>query len=120
MVSQRIEIIFDENVPYELFSLFEKYEYDITSVQRLGLKGIRNGDLSKFVNERKSILLTRDKDFQFLWDKYDLNVIYLSIHPPIVPFLRKPLEKLLKNHLLDLSKPWIYVVQSDVIKKWEK
>lgn len=56
-------ILLDENVPVDLLPLLRAAGHDAASVNFLGWKGLKNGDLLKKAQSDYDLFLTRDKDF---------------------------------------------------------
>ncbi len=95
MVNRDEKFLFDENVPVKLKQIFNENNYSVDIVQELGWSGIKNGELSKRTSELNYILVTRDRDFIHLWEKYGLRVVYLAIHPPLLEKLSPRVTELL-------------------------
>jgi hypothetical protein len=51
------------------------------------------------------IVVTQNKDFTFLWKKYELQVVYLAIEPAILDVIQPRLIDLLNNWKYNLTKP---------------
>ena len=72
------KFLLDENVPRRLKEVFKSKRLNCKTVQELGWRERKNGELAVKVKEKDFILVTRDKDFVFLWKKYELKVITLQ------------------------------------------
>ena len=75
------KFLLDENVPSRLKAPLESIGLRVTTLKGEGMVGSGNGTLSEFIKKMDFILITRDKDFTFLWKKYEIRVIYLALHP---------------------------------------
>ena len=113
-----VQFLLDENISFRLLPLFKKYHLNFTTLQNLGWSGIKNGELAKKVKDNNYILITRDKDFTFLWKKYSLRVIYLAIKPPIILDLTNELETLFNNWAMDTTNPFLIIIQKGFVRLW--
>ncbi|HUT80992.1 MAG TPA: DUF5615 family PIN-like protein [Candidatus Bathyarchaeia archaeon] len=116
MVLKKAKFLLDENVPLKLKQLFTSHNLSCDTVRDLQWLGIRNGALSQKVIAESYILVTRDKDFTFLWEKYSIQVIYLSIEPALLSSITPPLELLLSSWHYDLNHPFLLILQTDSIR----
>ena len=115
---KKVQLLLDENVSHRLNHLFNRLNIKFSTVQAQGWRGYKNGELAQQVKQNNSILLTRDRDFIFLWNKYQIKVIYLNIHPPLLDDLILGLENLFNNWSYDSDKPFLIIVQKDSIRSW--
>ena len=83
MDQKKIKLLLDENIDFRIIPIFKELNIIFSTVRDQGWSGYKNGDLSKLVKKENYILVTRDKDFTFLFSKYGIQVIYLDIHPPL-------------------------------------
>ncbi len=60
--------------------------------------------------------MTRDKDFHFLWEKYNLRVIHLMIEPATLKSIYPVVEKFLAEWKFDKTSPFLIIVQKDNIR----
>lgn len=116
MALKKAKFLLDENVPIKLKQLFTSLDLSSVAVRDLKWFGIRNGKLSEKTKKESYILVTRDKDFTFLWDKYQIRVIHIAIEPPLLSSFLEPLERLLINWQYDLSMPFLLILQKDSIR----
>lgn len=118
MENKAPKFLSDENIPKKLKSIFETNNYIVDTVQELGWSGIKNGELSKQTKYKNYILVTRDRDFIYLWEKYSIQVIYLAIHLPVIENLSPRLEELLANWVFEVE-PFLIIFQEDSIRSWK-
>ncbi|MCG3252963.1 MAG: DUF5615 family PIN-like protein [Candidatus Heimdallarchaeota archaeon] len=116
---KKAKFLLDENIPLSLKKIFDDQGLFCTTLQAEGWFGIKNGALSKKVRQNKFVLVTRDKDFTFLWQKYNIQVIYILIEPAISDFIKPRLGILLQEWTYDLSKPFFLILQKDTIRFWQ-
>jgi predicted nuclease of predicted toxin-antitoxin system len=116
MALKKVKFLLDENIPIKLKHLFTSLDLSCITIRDLGLLGIRNGELSKRVKKGSFLLVTRDKDFTFLWDKFQIQVIHIAIKPALLSAFTEPLENLLTNWHYDLTKPFLLILQKDSIR----
>lgn len=116
MVLKKAKFLLDENIPIKLKQLFTSLELSCATVRDLKWFGIRNGDLALNVKKGSYILVTRDRDFAFLWEKFSIQVIYLAIEPPLISSFIQPLENLLHNWNYNLSTPFLITLTKDSIR----
>jgi predicted nuclease of predicted toxin-antitoxin system len=97
------KFLLDENVPRKVKNLLISLGVPNTfTVQDLGWQGLKNGELSTKVKESNFVLITFDKDFTFLWEKYNISVIYIRILPSKYETIRPSIVKLFKNWNYDI------------------
>lgn len=116
---EKMRFLLDENVPIKLVKIFSDRGIYCTTIRKEKLSGIKNGELSKKVKELKLILITRDKDFTYLWNKYKINVIYIAIEPAILDFIQPRMVELLDDWKYDIKKPFLLILQKDIIRFWQ-
>lgn len=116
MALKKVKFLLDENVPFSLKQVFEDQDLFCSTVQMEGWGGIKSGALSEKVKFDNFVLVTRDKDFTFLWQKYKIRVIYIAIEPAITDFIRPRLIDLLSEWTYDLSKHFLLILQKDTIR----
>lgn len=114
-----VQFLLDENVSYRLIRFFKKYSLNFTTLRNLGWSGVKNGNLAQRVKDYNYILITRDKDFTFLWKKYGIKVIYLAIKPPIITDLINELESLFNNWETDITNPFLIIIQKEFVRLWK-
>jgi predicted nuclease of predicted toxin-antitoxin system len=115
----KVQFLLDENISYRLLPLFKKYHLNFSTLQKFGWSGVKNGELAKKVKQHNYILVTRDKDFTFLWKKYGIRVIYLAIKPPIITDLTNELESLFNHWVTDVTNPFLIIVQKGFVRLWK-
>lgn len=113
------KILFDENIPHKLRSYFDNKGIVAETMHYHGWIGYRNGELSKLVRDNNFILITRDRDFLFLWEKYKIQVVYLAIDPPLLLNLQSAIERLFNKWQHNSSNPFLIMVQKDTIRIWK-
>ncbi|MHA1356321.1 MAG: DUF5615 family PIN-like protein [Candidatus Heimdallarchaeota archaeon] len=118
MALKEAKFLLDENIPIKLKGIFSSLNLTCVTVRDMKLFGVRNGKLSEKVKKESYILVTRDKDFTFLWKKYQIQVIHIAIEPPLLSSFILPVENLLSNWDYDLSKPFLLILQKDDIRFW--
>ena len=116
MEIKKFLFLLDENVDANLLKLLKSDGFDVTTVQREGWGGYRNGQLSKLIQGKDIIFLTRDRDFQFLWEKYSLKVIYFLIEPSYAENIWKELKQLLHNWNIPLTTHFLIRLQVGSIR----
>lgn len=119
MLLKQMEFLLDENVSYRLKKLFIRLNIHCTTVQQQGWGGLRNGELSPKIQQLGAVLVTRDRDFTFLWKKYDIKVIYIAIEPSIAEVIASELEKLLIDWKTDLNTIFMIVLQKNYVRLWK-
>jgi predicted nuclease of predicted toxin-antitoxin system len=114
----QILFLLDENVDQRIKVVFNKLHLKYSTVQQEGWSGIKNGQLSQRVKQNNLVLITRDKDFTFLWKKFEIRIIYLAIEPPNFQNIIKELEMLFQNWNIDLNKSFLVTLQKDSVRLW--
>jgi len=115
-----IKFLLDENVPYKIWKSIKDPGFECSTVQELGWKGFKDKDIAKNLQNKKLIFITRDKDFTFIWKRYDLRVVYIAIEPAIFEYIRPHLETLIKNWEYNVDNPFLIMLQSNQIRYWDK
>ncbi|MHA1617770.1 MAG: DUF5615 family PIN-like protein [Promethearchaeota archaeon] len=110
---KKLQFLLDENVPVGLLKILRSFDIKCTTVQELGWNGFKDIEIAKKISNTKRIFLTRDKDFQFLWEKFDLRVIHLMIDPTILEYISPTVEKLLQQWNFDIYYPFLLIVQNE-------
>ncbi|TET29093.1 MAG: hypothetical protein E3J70_07880 [Candidatus Heimdallarchaeota archaeon] len=118
MALKKAKFLLDENIPLSLKKVFEDQDLFCSTVQAEGWAGIKNGELTEKVKNNNFVLVTRDKDFTFLWQKHKIKVIYIAIEPAIADFIKPRLVDLLTEWTYDLSKHFLLILQKDTIRFW--
>ena len=116
MEIKKFLFLLDENVDANLRKLLELDGFNVTTVQREGQGGYRNGQLPKLIQGKNIIFLTRDRDFQFLWEKYSLKVIYFLIEPSYAENIWNELKLLLHNWNIPLNTYFLVRLQIGSIR----
>jgi predicted nuclease of predicted toxin-antitoxin system len=111
-----LEFVFDENIPIGLSKIFQRLEIKWKSVQNLGWSGIEDKAIAEKLANSRKILITRDKDFQFLWEKYNLRVIHLMIEPATLKYISPIVDELFIQWDFDPSSPSLIIVQNESIR----
>jgi len=115
----QIKFLLDENIPLKLKSTFTKKGLDCTSVRELGWSGFKDKEISKQIGGKKVVLITRDRDFTFIWQKQNLRIIYLAIEPAILNTIQPRVQELLNNWKYDPSFPFLLILQKDAMRFWQ-
>ncbi|HZK76013.1 MAG TPA: DUF5615 family PIN-like protein [Candidatus Kapabacteria bacterium] len=59
-----LAFLLDENIPYSLMGFLQRRGYNVDHIRKLGMAGIRNGEVYQLAVSLKSWIVTRDKDFR--------------------------------------------------------
>jgi predicted nuclease of predicted toxin-antitoxin system len=111
-----VKFLLDENLDVRLSKTLTTLGLTCFSLRDKSWTGVTNGKLSQLVKGNNLILITGDKDFIYLWEKYQIQVIYISIHPLILSIIEPSLINLVKSWDYDLSKPFLLILQKDSIR----
>ena len=109
-------VLLDENIPRELLKVFKKRGLGARTVQAAGWSGIKNGDLAQKVLAENFVLVTRDKDFSFLWKKHRIKVVYMGVEPSTLQYLRPELENCLDKWKYGIDKPFLIMIQRGIVR----
>ena len=80
-----------------------------TSVQKLGWNGYKDIEIAQKLSNTTQILITHDKDFQFLWENYNIRIIHLMIEPATLKYIFPVVKKLLAQWDFDPSNPFLII-----------
>ena len=120
MVQSPIKFLLDENVPIKLKQTIINIGFNCNTIQEKGWSGFKDKDISIEIQNLDVIFITRDKDFKFLWQKYNLKVIYLAIEPAIFEFIQPRVENLVSNWDYHMTHPFLIILQKKSIRIWQK
>ena len=120
MVQSTIKFLLDENVPIKLKQTITNIGFNCNTIQEKGWSGYKDKDISMEIQNLDVIFITRDKDFKFLWKKYNLNVVYLAIEPAIFDFINPRVKDLVSNWDYHMSQPFLIILQKNSIRIWQK
>lgn len=120
MVTTKLQFLLDENVPVGLQKIFRSTGYTCKSIQQLGWNGFKDQDIAQRITSTRWIFITRDRDFQFLWEKYNLRVIHLMIEPAILSKITPVVQKLLVKWNYNIESPFLLIVQNQTLRFWQK
>ncbi len=82
-----MKFLLDENVTHSLLKIFRSKNLSITTIQKEGIRGIKNGELCSYLKQNDYVLITFDKEFLNLWSFHKIKVILVDIHPATDPFI---------------------------------
>ena len=116
MVPKKAKFLLDECLDVRLSKILNDFGLSCFTLRDKGWTGIKNGQLSQLAKVNDFILITYDKDFTFLWDKYKIQVIYVSIHPKTLQNSKPHLIRLFQAWDYNLSKPFLIILQEDSIR----
>ena len=116
MALKEAVFLLDENLDIKLAKILSDFGLSCSTLKDKRQTGIRNGELSQFVKKNNYVLITGDRDFTYLWSKYDIRVIYISIHPKTLSFIHPRLVELFQSWNYDLSKSFLLILQKDTIR----
>ncbi|MHA1356323.1 MAG: DUF5615 family PIN-like protein [Candidatus Heimdallarchaeota archaeon] len=97
MVPKKVKFLLDENLDIKLAKILITLGLSCDTLRDNGWIGITNGELSQKVKLNKYVLITADKDFTFLWEKYEIQVIHVSIHPLVFSAIEPNLIRLFES-----------------------
>lgn len=116
MVPKKATFLLDENLDVQLSRILATLGLTCFSLKDKEWIGFTNGKLSELVRKNDFILITGDKDFIYLWEKYLIQVIVVSIHPLILSNIEPAIINLFESWTYDLSKPFLLILQKDSIR----
>ena len=97
-----MRVLLDENLNWRLIRYFDP-EYHVTTVDRQGWKGKRNGELLEQASETFDVLVTMDKSIEYQQNisEYAIGVIIISARSnklqdilPVMPEVNKMISDL--------------------------
>lgn len=106
-----MKFLLDENVSHKALGIISKLGFQVSSVKREKLLGIKNGDLSPVLNREDWVIITHDRGFRAHCFKYKLKVILIEVHPitekyvlpVLVDFFKEFNENVTDNFLISLQ-----------------
>lgn len=113
------KFLLDENVPIKLKRTFFELGVKCQTIKDLGWCGLKDKEIAARITHSDYILITRDKDFTFIWQQKLLKVIFLAIHPVVLEMIEPRIKDLIKNWNYDSSRSFLLIVQNDSIRYWQ-
>lgn len=111
-----INILLDENLTFELIGFFERMQFKVYHVKKLGKTGIRNGDVYKLAKELDAWIITRDSDFESI-TKFDIHkpqgVIVLKVINTRTPALLALMKSVLDRQLIPFLHQHLIIIEED-------
>ena len=71
---KKVQLLLDENASHRLILFLNQISNNISTVQAQGWSGYKNGRLAQQIKQQDYVLLTRDKDFVFMWRTHQIKV----------------------------------------------
>ena len=104
-----MKILLDENIPRHLKRVLS--DYSVTTVQKLGLSGTKNGALLSLIDKRFDVFLTADKNLKYQRNLKGRRIAILELYSNRLPAMKR-----VETAILDALKtiqPGSYVEVSD-------
>ncbi|HLG30743.1 MAG TPA: DUF5615 family PIN-like protein [Candidatus Brocadiales bacterium] len=103
-----IKFLLDENIPYALIDFLENRGFQVQHLKKMGMTGIKNGEVYKLAEAGRIWIITRDADFQ--------NYYKFIIHE-IGGIILIKLTKTKTSHLLVAMKSFLDKHEDKLLKK---
>ena len=117
MAITNVKFLLDENVPKKVKHLIQSLNYsEVQTLNDIGWLGIKNGELSSRVKKFGFILITRDSDFIFLWEKYSLSVIYLQIKPSNFETMKPRIIDVFSSRIFESRRPFLLTIHNETVR----
>ena len=113
-----IPILLDENMPYDLIRLFEKYNFLVYHIKKLGKSGIKNGEVYLLSLELNAWIVTRDSDFDniFMFQHYSpAGIIIVKSKITTISYLIDLFQTILEKKVIEFAKQQLIVLNEDGI-----
>ena len=113
-----ITVLLDENKPFDLITLFEKFNFLVYHIKKLGKAGAKNGEVYTLSNQLNAWIITRDSDFDSLlqFQKYNpTGVIVVETRVTVTSHLVNLFEKILERQVIHFDKQQLIVLDDNGI-----
>ena len=85
-------ILLDENIPHLLKRLLS--EFEVTTVQEIGLSGTKNGALILFIDGTYDVLITADKNLKYQQNLATRRVAIIELYSNRLPEIERMKERI--------------------------
>jgi predicted nuclease of predicted toxin-antitoxin system len=89
------------------------------TIQDLNWCGVKDKELSLRIKGSNYILVTRDKDFTFIWRQRKLKVVYITVEPAVLTNIEPRIREMFENWEYSVIQPFLLVIQNDSMRLWE-
>lgn len=114
-----IKFLLDENMPFTLIDFFEKKGFSVEHLKKIGMGGIKNGEVYKFAEEKEMWIVTRDADFQSYYKFISHNIkgiILIKLTITKTANLLQAMEAVLEGCKDKLSEKHLIIVEDETIR----
>ena len=94
-------ILLDENIPHLLKRLLS--EFEVTTVQEIGLSGTKNGALISFIDGTYDVFITADKNLKYQQNLATRRVAIVELYSNRLPEIER-MEERIRTVLTTLDK----------------
>ena len=85
-------ILLDENIPHLLKRLLS--EFEVTTVQEIGLSGAKNGALISFIDGTYDVFITADKNLKYQQNLATRRVAIIELYSNRLPKIERMKERI--------------------------
>ena len=109
--SNRLKILFDENIPIKVIELLKEKGFDVNVVPL----GLTDKEISKLAKEESRVILTFDKHFinkrLFPPSEYS-GIVLIDLHPPLIDVVFSSLLQLFEDREPEKFKGKLFIISS--------
>jgi predicted nuclease of predicted toxin-antitoxin system len=108
-----INILLDENMPFDLIQLFEQFGFSVYHIKKLGKTGIKNGEVYELSLQLNAWIITRDTDFENLLKFQQYNpkgIVVLKTQITITAYALNIFRSLLEQSIIAFSQQQLIVI----------
>ena len=111
-----INILLDENLPFDLINLFERLGFLVYHIKKLGKAGIKNWQVYELSLQLNAWIITRDTDFENLLKFQQHNppgIIVVKTRTTITSYLLNIFKSLLEKNTIAFSQQQLIVMDDE-------
>ena len=108
----------DENIPFSFIDYFEKTNYNVEHIKKIGKSGIKNGEVYQYAELKKRWIVTRDADFQnyLKFQTYQIGgIILFKTTLSNKDYLLSMLKQLIQKHQRRLQTKLLITIEDNRI-----
>lgn len=111
--------LLDENIPYALIAVLEERGFSVEHLKKIGMAGIKNGEVYKLAEKKKMWIITRDADFQsyYKYISHDVSgIIIIKLTAVNTHHILRTMRVFLDQYKEKLSEKHLIIIEDEVIR----
>lgn len=111
-----MQILLDECMPIGVLKFLKEKGFEVNHINKLGLQGIKNGDLYRLAKNEYQVLITSDRHFrnpERFPPTRDLSIFYIRVTPLSEEEIEKALNNFLSSYSLEEIKGKLVIIHRE-------